>query len=57
MTSADDEDKGTRAGNSFAIPAVPVSSGGGGNETLTPKVTGKNIFQNKQENSGVGRRD
>ncbi len=48
MTSTDDEGKGTAAGPSFAIPAVPVGSAGGGNEKLAP--LGKNIFQNQQEN-------
>jgi hypothetical protein len=50
MTPADDVGKGIAAGPSFAIPAVPVGSAGGGNEKFAPLVMGKNIFQNQQEN-------
>ncbi len=44
MASTDDEGKGSAAGPSFAIPAVPAGSAGGGNEKLAPLVMGKNIF-------------
>ncbi len=49
MASTDDDGKGRTAGPSFAIPAVPVGSAGGGNEKLAPLVMGKNIFQNQPE--------
>ena len=50
MSTTEDKGKGRTAGPSFAIPAVPVGTAGGGNEKHAPLVMGKNIFQNQHEN-------